>query len=34
MSIDYVKMLTVWTLVNAIFAAIGCILARGQLLRF
>ena len=26
----YVKMLTVWTLFNAIFAAIGCILARGH----
>ena len=28
--VDYVKMLTVWTLFNAIFAAIGCILARGH----
>ena len=28
--IDFVKMLTVWTLFNAIFAAIGCILARGH----
>jgi pheromone shutdown-related protein TraB len=28
--VDYVKMITVWTLFNAIFAAIGCILARGH----
>ena len=28
--VDIVKMLTVWTLFNAIFAAIGCILARGH----
>ncbi len=28
--IDVVKMLTVWTLFNAVFAAIGCILARGH----
>ena len=28
--VDYVKMLTVWTLFNAIFAAVGCILARGH----
>ncbi|MEC7272291.1 MAG: TraB/GumN family protein [Candidatus Thermoplasmatota archaeon] len=28
--VDYLKMLTVWTLFNAIFAAIGCILARGH----
>ena len=28
--VDYVKMLTVWTLFNAVFAAIGCILARGH----
>ncbi len=28
--VDYVKMLTVWTLFNAIFAAMGCILARGH----
>ena len=28
--VDIVKMLTVWTLFNAVFAAIGCILARGH----
>ena len=28
--IDVVKMLTVWTLFNAAFAALGCILARGH----
>ncbi len=28
--VDIVKMLTIWTLFNAIFAAIGCILARGH----
>ena len=28
--VDVVKMLTVWTLFNAVFAAIGCILARGH----
>ena len=28
--VDYLKMLTVWTLFNAVFAAIGCILARGH----
>ena len=28
--VDYVKMLTVWTLFNAAFAALGCILARGH----
>jgi len=28
--VDYVKMLTVWTLFNAVFAAVGCILARGH----
>ena len=29
-SIDVVKMLTIWTLFNAVFAAIGCIIARGH----
>ena len=29
-SIDIVKMLTIWTLFNAVFAAIGCIIARGH----
>ena len=29
-SIDIVKMLTIWTLFNAAFAAIGCIIARGH----
>lgn len=28
--VDFVRMLTIWTLLNAIFAAIGCILARGH----
>ena len=28
--VDIVKMLTVWTLFNAVFAAIGCIIARGH----
>ena len=28
--VDVVRMLTIWTLFNAIFAAIGCILARGH----
>ena len=28
--VDIIKMLTVWTLFNAVFAAIGCILARGH----
>lgn len=30
--IDLVELFTVWTLANAIFAAIGCILARGHIL--
>ena len=30
--IDIVELFTVWTLANAIFAAIGCILARGHIL--
>ena len=28
--VDVVRMLTIWTLFNAIFAAVGCILARGH----
>ena len=30
--IDIVELFTVWTLANAVFAAIGCILARGHIL--
>ena len=30
--VDIVELFTVWTLVNAVFAAIGCILARGHVL--
>jgi len=30
--IDLVELFTVWTLANAVFAAIGCILARGHIL--
>ena len=31
-SVDLVELFTVWTLANALFAAIGCIIARGHIL--
>ena len=30
--VDLVELFTVWTLANALFAAIGCIIARGHIL--